>query len=94
LKAAERRRYQIDPIFQLGRTEIERTWSRRFGRPEPTKVICVGLNYRDHAIEQRVELPGEPLLFGKFANAGAATEIRSCFQRRSVTSTPRPSSLS
>jgi 2-keto-4-pentenoate hydratase/2-oxohepta-3-ene-1,7-dioic acid hydratase in catechol pathway len=32
-------------------------------------VICVGLNYRDHAIEQRVELPSEPLLFGKFANA-------------------------
>jgi 2-keto-4-pentenoate hydratase/2-oxohepta-3-ene-1,7-dioic acid hydratase in catechol pathway len=32
-------------------------------------VICVGLNYRDHAMEQRVELPSEPLLFGKFANA-------------------------
>jgi 2-keto-4-pentenoate hydratase/2-oxohepta-3-ene-1,7-dioic acid hydratase in catechol pathway len=32
-------------------------------------VICIGLNYRDHAIEQRVELPSEPLLFGKFANA-------------------------
>jgi 2-keto-4-pentenoate hydratase/2-oxohepta-3-ene-1,7-dioic acid hydratase in catechol pathway len=32
-------------------------------------VICVGLNYRDHAIEQHVDLPTEPLLFGKFANA-------------------------
>jgi 2-keto-4-pentenoate hydratase/2-oxohepta-3-ene-1,7-dioic acid hydratase in catechol pathway len=32
-------------------------------------VICVGLNYRDHASEQHAELPSEPLLFGKFANA-------------------------
>jgi 2-keto-4-pentenoate hydratase/2-oxohepta-3-ene-1,7-dioic acid hydratase in catechol pathway len=32
-------------------------------------VICVGLNYRDHAREQNVELPSEPLLFGKFGNA-------------------------
>lgn len=48
--------------------EIERVWRERFGRAEP-KLICVGLNYRDHAEEQGVELPPEPLLFGKFANA-------------------------
>ena len=35
----------------------------------PSKIVCVGLNYRDHAQEQGVELPAEPLLFGKFANA-------------------------
>jgi 2,4-diketo-3-deoxy-L-fuconate hydrolase len=44
-------------------------WLRRFGREEPAKIVCVGLNYRDHAEEQGVELPAEPLLFGKFANA-------------------------
>jgi 2-keto-4-pentenoate hydratase/2-oxohepta-3-ene-1,7-dioic acid hydratase in catechol pathway len=43
-------------------------WSRRFGRPEP-KVICVGLNYHDHAAEGGQDLPEVPLLFGKFANA-------------------------
>src|SRR5688572_8771892 len=48
--------------------EIQRIWRERFGRTEP-KLICVGLNYRDHAEEQGVELPAEPLLFGKFANA-------------------------
>lgn len=47
--------------------EIGRVWHERFGRTEP-KLICVGLNYRDHAEEQGVELPIEPLLFGKFAN--------------------------
>jgi 2-keto-4-pentenoate hydratase/2-oxohepta-3-ene-1,7-dioic acid hydratase in catechol pathway len=33
------------------------------------KIICVGLNYHDHAAEQGAELPSEPLLFGKFPNA-------------------------
>jgi 2-keto-4-pentenoate hydratase/2-oxohepta-3-ene-1,7-dioic acid hydratase in catechol pathway len=43
-------------------------WQRWFGRDEPGKIVCVGLNYRDHAEEQGVELPKEPLLFAKFAN--------------------------
>jgi 2-keto-4-pentenoate hydratase/2-oxohepta-3-ene-1,7-dioic acid hydratase in catechol pathway len=37
--------------------------------PAPEKVICVGLNYHDHALEQGADLPEEPLLFGKFASA-------------------------
>jgi 2-keto-4-pentenoate hydratase/2-oxohepta-3-ene-1,7-dioic acid hydratase in catechol pathway len=35
----------------------------------PGKIICVGLNYRDHAAEQGVELPSEPLLFAKWPTA-------------------------
>ena len=31
----------------------------------PSKVVCVGLNYRDHAAEQGKALPPEPLLFLK-----------------------------
>ena len=31
----------------------------------PTKIICVGLNYKSHAIESRKEMPKEPLLFLK-----------------------------
>lgn len=34
----------------------------------PQKIICVGLNYRDHAEEQRTELPKAPLLFAKWPN--------------------------
>jgi 2,4-didehydro-3-deoxy-L-rhamnonate hydrolase len=34
----------------------------------PQKIICVGLNYRDHAEEQGVELPEKPLLFSKWPN--------------------------
>ena len=35
----------------------------------PSKIICVGLNYRDHAEEQGIELPPAPLLFAKWPNA-------------------------
>lgn len=31
----------------------------------PSKVVCVGLNYKDHAAEVNLELPREPLLFIK-----------------------------
>ncbi|MCS7008158.1 MAG: fumarylacetoacetate hydrolase family protein [Gaiellaceae bacterium] len=34
----------------------------------PEKIVCVGLNYRDHAEEQGVDLPSEPLLFAKWPN--------------------------
>lgn len=53
----------------VGLVALRREWEERFGRSEPGKIICVGLNYRDHAEEQSVDLPDEPLLFAKFANA-------------------------
>ncbi len=34
----------------------------------PQKIICIGLNYRDHAEEQGVPLPERPLLFAKWPN--------------------------
>jgi 2,4-diketo-3-deoxy-L-fuconate hydrolase len=35
----------------------------------PGKIVCVGLNYSDHAEEQGAELPKEPLLFAKWTTA-------------------------
>lgn len=35
----------------------------------PSKIVCVGLNYRDHALEQNKPLPPEPLLFIKPSTA-------------------------
>ena len=39
----------------------------RVGAPiaQPTKIVCVGLNYRDHAEETGAAIPGEPVLFMK-----------------------------
>jgi 2-keto-4-pentenoate hydratase/2-oxohepta-3-ene-1,7-dioic acid hydratase in catechol pathway len=32
----------------------------------PTKIICIGLNYRDHAIESKMEIPKTPTVFSKY----------------------------
>jgi 2-keto-4-pentenoate hydratase/2-oxohepta-3-ene-1,7-dioic acid hydratase in catechol pathway len=35
--------------------------------PRPGKILCIGLNYKDHAEEQGAKLPERPLVFSKFA---------------------------
>jgi len=37
--------------------------------PRAGKIVCIGLNYRDHCDEQGIPYPDRPMLFGKFANA-------------------------
>jgi 2,4-didehydro-3-deoxy-L-rhamnonate hydrolase len=41
--------------------------SVRLGPPisRPSKIICVGLNFRDHAHESKMEIPKEPVLFSR-----------------------------
>jgi 2-keto-4-pentenoate hydratase/2-oxohepta-3-ene-1,7-dioic acid hydratase in catechol pathway len=68
----------------LAELEVATTWLRgAVGRertearlaaavPEPGKIVCVGLNYREHAAEGGREAPPRPLLFAKFANAVVA----------------------
>lgn len=45
--------------------------------PQPSKIVCVGLNYRRHILEMGRELPSYPTLFAKFADClvGAGDEI-------------------
>ncbi len=45
--------------------------SLRLGPPvcRPSKIVCVGLNFRDHAAESGMELPAEPVLFFKSTSA-------------------------
>jgi 2-keto-4-pentenoate hydratase/2-oxohepta-3-ene-1,7-dioic acid hydratase in catechol pathway len=37
--------------------------------PDAHKIICLGLNYRDHAEETGQEIPAAPMWFAKFANS-------------------------
>jgi 2-keto-4-pentenoate hydratase/2-oxohepta-3-ene-1,7-dioic acid hydratase in catechol pathway len=37
--------------------------------PDAQKIICIGLNYRDHAEETGQDLPAAPMWFAKFANS-------------------------
>nr|WP_315969940.1 fumarylacetoacetate hydrolase family protein [Brevibacillus massiliensis] len=38
----------------------------------PEKIICVGLNYKNHAEESKMQVPSSPILFSKFSNSLAA----------------------
>jgi 2-keto-4-pentenoate hydratase/2-oxohepta-3-ene-1,7-dioic acid hydratase in catechol pathway len=42
--------------------------------PDPDKIICIGLNYREHAAEAGIEPPESPTFFAKFRNALAAPD--------------------
>ena len=37
--------------------------------PRPGKLICIGLNYRDHAAETNMPIPERPMVFSKFSTA-------------------------
>jgi 2-keto-4-pentenoate hydratase/2-oxohepta-3-ene-1,7-dioic acid hydratase in catechol pathway len=37
--------------------------------PDPQKIVCLGLNYSDHAAETNATLPKDPILFSKYATA-------------------------
>jgi 2,4-diketo-3-deoxy-L-fuconate hydrolase len=72
----DREFFETDGVARLG--ELMRLGelpavpeSERWGAPvaRPGKVVCIGLNYRDHARESGTELPAEPVLFLKAPNA-------------------------
>jgi 2-keto-4-pentenoate hydratase/2-oxohepta-3-ene-1,7-dioic acid hydratase in catechol pathway len=37
--------------------------------PDPRKIVCLGLNYRDHAAESGAPIPKDPVLFSKYATS-------------------------
>src|ERR1051326_8042309 len=37
--------------------------------PRPPKIICIGLNYRDHAAESKMAIPDVPTVFSKYATS-------------------------
>jgi 2,4-didehydro-3-deoxy-L-rhamnonate hydrolase len=43
----------------------------RLGAPisRPSKIVCIGLNFRDHARESKMEIPEEPVLFFKASSS-------------------------
>jgi 2-keto-4-pentenoate hydratase/2-oxohepta-3-ene-1,7-dioic acid hydratase in catechol pathway len=54
--------------FEAGSLPVlENADSLRIGAPvaRPIKIVCVGLNYRDHAEETKAKIPAEPVLFMK-----------------------------
>ena len=59
--------------------------SLRIGAPigKPEKIICIGLNYRNHAIESGMEVPKEPIIFMKAPNTIVGPHDDVCIPRKS-----------
>ncbi len=49
---------------------VEPVGGRRFGAPiaRPHQILCIGLNYSDHAAESGSKVPDEPIMFTKSPN--------------------------
>ena len=64
---------QMDEAVKAGKLNrvSHRLGSVRLLAPidDPDKLICIGLNYKDHAEEAKLPIPKEPPLFAKWANA-------------------------
>ncbi|MGE4619103.1 MAG: fumarylacetoacetate hydrolase family protein [Planctomycetota bacterium] len=58
-------------LEQEGPKAPEVATGTRLGPPicRPSKIVCIGLNYRDHAAETGAELPAEPVIFFKSTTA-------------------------
>ncbi len=53
-----------------GNADVDlKTVTYRAPIPRPPKIICIGLNYRDHAEESKLPIPEVPTVFCKFATA-------------------------
>jgi 2-keto-4-pentenoate hydratase/2-oxohepta-3-ene-1,7-dioic acid hydratase in catechol pathway len=66
----------LAPDSRLLAQAIEKGWLTRRSEaywlapvPRPGKLICIGLNYRDHAAESNMAIPERPVVFSKFATA-------------------------
>jgi 2-keto-4-pentenoate hydratase/2-oxohepta-3-ene-1,7-dioic acid hydratase in catechol pathway len=69
IEAGERGRQRID-AYVGGRAGTPLDQVRLLAPiPKPRKLLCVGLNYRDHAEETGQEIPRVPTIFNKFATA-------------------------
>jgi 2-keto-4-pentenoate hydratase/2-oxohepta-3-ene-1,7-dioic acid hydratase in catechol pathway len=58
----------------------------RFGPPlaNPGKIICIGLNYRDHAAETGAQVPSEPIIFLKTPDTVVGPDDEVLIPRRSA----------
>jgi 2-keto-4-pentenoate hydratase/2-oxohepta-3-ene-1,7-dioic acid hydratase in catechol pathway len=58
----------------------------RWGAPiaRPGKVVCIGLNYSDHALESKMPIPTEPIVFLKGTNTVVGPYDEVIIPRRSV----------
>ncbi|NGY59441.1 fumarylacetoacetate hydrolase family protein [Lentzea sp. NEAU-D13] len=77
---------RVRAALEAGELEVLDTEGVRVGPPlaRPGKVICIGLNYRDHAEETGADIPGEPVMFLKTPDTVVGPYDEVLVPRRSV----------
>ncbi len=62
---------KAEAAFKLGKVPMVSITDMRLLSPvpNPSKVVAIGLNYKDHAKEQGAALPAAPLIFAKFPSS-------------------------
>jgi 2-keto-4-pentenoate hydratase/2-oxohepta-3-ene-1,7-dioic acid hydratase in catechol pathway len=59
----------IDEIVASGDFRVDSTQIRlRAPISDSTKIVCVGMNYRDHCEEMKMPVPTEPIIFSKYVS--------------------------
>jgi 2-keto-4-pentenoate hydratase/2-oxohepta-3-ene-1,7-dioic acid hydratase in catechol pathway len=77
---------RVRAALEAGELEVLDDADLRVGPPlaHPGKVICIGLNYRDHAEETGADIPGEPVVFLKTPDTIVGPYDQVLVPRRSV----------
>ncbi len=77
---------RVRDALDAGRLPLVEGRGLRVGAPvaRPGKVVCIGLNYRDHAVESGAAVPEEPVVFMKAANTVVGPEDEVLVPRGSV----------
>lgn len=69
LRGGERATAEATELAASGEQGVPLSEVRQHAPVSPGKFICIGLNYRDHAIESGMEIPDIPTVFTKYDNA-------------------------
>src|SRR2546429_4983570 len=66
-------------LARQGASSLRVRESVRLGPPicRPSKIVCIGLNFRDHAQESGMEIPKEPVIFFRSEERRVGKECRS-----------------
>ena len=88
---------QVLKFFDLDQGFVEHVSDQRSGEvidrndvticapvPRPGKIICIGLNYRDHAAESGMAIPDSPVIFSKFASCSIGPDEAIVIPRESA----------
>ena len=86
-------RFGADPMIAIRQWDAFRSWAQGVAGtggepvlsnvdlgppvPRPSKVFGIGMNYREHAREAGLDVPGSPVVFTKFPNclSGARADV-------------------